>query len=102
MSGISREEIDQIASLCRIALSDEERDSLQKNVDRLLKQMSVLEEIPTDGVEPCLSPLEGVFMRMDDDVSRPPIPREEILRNAPDQVGGMVKVPIVIQFDEES
>ncbi len=91
---------DHLAKLCRIKLTDGEKIALEQSLDKILDYMNLLDEVPTENVLPCVSVLESLQNVMGEDLQGPLLPREVFLKNAPDQVGGMLKVPSVIHFEE--
>ncbi|NGX39103.1 MAG: Glutamyl-tRNA(Gln) amidotransferase subunit C [Chlamydiae bacterium] len=95
-------DIDQLAHLCRIQCSEEEKKQLSKNLTKILDYINLMNEIDTDGVPPCTTVLETMTNAMREDEPEVPLKREDFLAMAPDHIGGMLKVPPVIQFEEES
>lgn len=91
---------DHLAHLCRIKLTDQEKDNLAISLDKILNYMDLLDEVPTEGVLPCLTVLETIQNVMGEDTEGELLSRDTFLKNAPDEVGGMLKVPPVIQFEE--
>jgi aspartyl-tRNA(Asn)/glutamyl-tRNA(Gln) amidotransferase subunit C len=89
------QQIDAVAHLARIALTDEERQSLGQHLASVLDYVAKLEELDTSDVEPMahVMGIENVFR---DDEPRPSTPREDMLANAPDQACGCYLVPRVI------
>lgn len=103
---ITVEQVRQVAALCRIGLTDEEAERLCGEMAGLLDEVSVLQEIDTDGVEPTAhafddqagadgAGLAGGVMR--DDEPRPPMEREETLANAPRRDGALFRVQAVME-----
>jgi aspartyl-tRNA(Asn)/glutamyl-tRNA(Gln) amidotransferase subunit C len=92
---ISREEIEHIALLARLHLSEEEKDLFGSQLSRILDYMEKLNELDTRDVEPTshVLPLCNV---MRDDILRPSIPRENALANAPDHTDKFYRVPKII------
>ena len=62
--------------------------------------MEQIEEIDTEGVPVCTTVLPALKNVWAEDEPGEHLSRETFLDNAPDQVGGMIKVPSVIQFEE--
>ena len=87
--------IEHDAQLARIALSDDEKQRLERDIDTVLDYISQLKEVPTDDVEPTyhVIPLTNVFR---EDVVETSLPVEEALKNAPDAVDGFFRVPKII------
>ncbi len=93
---LSREEVEHIAGLARLALSDEEVALYQEQLSTILEYFERLQELDTKTIPPTASvlPLRSV-MRADE--PRPPLPREDILANAPAADEGCFKVPAVLE-----
>jgi aspartyl-tRNA(Asn)/glutamyl-tRNA(Gln) amidotransferase subunit C len=93
---LSREEVEHIADLARLALSDEEVARYQGQLSTILEHFEHLQELETDDIPPTASvlPLRSV-MRADE--ARPPLERERILQNAPEARDGCFKVPAVLE-----
>jgi aspartyl-tRNA(Asn)/glutamyl-tRNA(Gln) amidotransferase subunit C len=97
METITKETIHHLARLCRIDCTDEEIETLEKDVKNILNYIEMLNDLPTEGVTPCLRvipQLENVFR--EDKVGQT-LSRDLFLQNAPDKVGGLIKVPTVIK-----
>ena len=92
---LTLDEVDHIAELARLALSDEERALYQEQLSAILDFFGRLQELDTEAIEPTASvlPLRSV---MREDAPRPPFPREDILANAPDARDGCFSVPRVL------
>ncbi|NGX38121.1 MAG: Glutamyl-tRNA(Gln) amidotransferase subunit C [Chlamydiae bacterium] len=88
-----------LAGLCRIKLSEIEKETLGKSLKKILSYMDLIDEIPTDDTHSCTHVLETVNNVWAEDEIGPTLDRETFLKNAPDQVGGMVKVPPIIEFE---
>lgn len=95
------DDIEHLAHLCRIKLSKDRKAKTEENLKKVLNYISQLEEVDTTDVLPCTTILETMVNVMGEDKERSiQFSRESFLQNAPDQVGGMIKVPPVIQFEE--
>jgi len=97
MPPFNEEELNKLTKLCRIACTDEEKKALYGHITNILKYIEQLDEVPTDGVKPCLRVLEDRTNVMRDDTVGELLSREAFLANAPSHVGGMVRVPPVIK-----
>lgn len=65
---------------------------------RVLEYVSLLDEVNTDDVKPCTYVLKEMLQNtMRDDRIDQVLPRETFLANAPDQIGGMIRVPPVLK-----
>jgi aspartyl-tRNA(Asn)/glutamyl-tRNA(Gln) amidotransferase subunit C len=93
---LSREEVEHIADLARLALSDEEIAAHQEQLSAILGHFERLQALDTEGIPPTASVLPlGSVMREDED--RPPLERERLLKNAPETEGGCFRVPAVLE-----
>jgi aspartyl-tRNA(Asn)/glutamyl-tRNA(Gln) amidotransferase subunit C len=93
---ISREDVEHVAELARLGLSDAEIDLMQGQLNRILEAVNQLQSVDTSSVGPTASviALENV---MRDDVPRPPMDREATLANAPLREGPLLRVPVVLE-----
>ncbi len=96
MSENSQIDIDYVAKLARIALSDEEKVKFSEQLASILGYVEKLEELDTEGVEPTAHPypMENVWQ---EDVVTSALPVEEALKNAPKQRQNMIVVPKVVE-----
>jgi len=93
---ISREEVEHVAFLARLGLSEEEKETLQEQLSAILEHMRTLNELDTSEIPPTAQviPLRNV-MRPDE--ARPSLPVQDVLRNAPDREADFFRVPHVLE-----
>jgi aspartyl-tRNA(Asn)/glutamyl-tRNA(Gln) amidotransferase subunit C len=93
---ISRADVEHVAELARLNLTDEELDRLQGQLSRILEAIAVLRDVDTSHVGPTATvlTLENV---MRDDEPRDGISREAALANAPLREGDHLRVPLVLK-----
>ena len=93
---ISIEEIEHIASLARLSLTEKEKQLFGSQLSSILDYMEKLNELDTRNIEPTshVLPLSNV---MRNDVPGPSIPREDALMNAPDHTEKFFRVPKIIE-----
>jgi len=99
MSHINRSQVDRVAELARISLSEQEADQLAVELDSFLGYVETLNELDTEGIVPTSHPI-ALSTPMRDDVPEPPIDPEHAVDNAPESAGSAFVVPKVI--DSES
>ena len=93
---LSREEVEHIAELARLALSEEELALYQEQLSDILEHFEQLQELDTEAIEPMATVLRlSSVMRPDE--ARPPFQRDDILANAPDAERGCFGVPAVLE-----
>lgn len=96
MSRITKEEVKHVANLARLAISEEEAEVFQKQLDAIITFAEQLNEIDTDGVEPTSHVLDMKNV-LREDIPTKGLPVEEVLKNAPDHENGQIKVPSIIE-----
>ena len=89
-------DIEKVARLARLELSEEERKTFGNQLEQILTYMEQLNQLDTIGVEPTSHaiPLHNVFR---EDETRASFSQEEILSISPDQEDGHFKVPRIIE-----
>jgi aspartyl-tRNA(Asn)/glutamyl-tRNA(Gln) amidotransferase subunit C len=97
MSNFTRETLENLEKLCKITLSEKEKDSLLQGIKNILSYMEQLNELDTTNVPPCSHILkdlqQNVFRK--DEIGQT-LTREEFLSDAPEKISGMVQVPLII------
>ena len=93
---LEREQVLHIAKLARIELSDAEVETYSEQLSEIIGHFDVLDGVDTAGVEPTAHtlPIRNVFA---EDVSRPSLPREEVLALAPNTEDGYLRVRAVLE-----
>jgi aspartyl-tRNA(Asn)/glutamyl-tRNA(Gln) amidotransferase subunit C len=88
--------IDYVANLARLALTDEEKATFSRQLGDVLRYVEKLREIDVSQVEPTAHafPVYNVWA---DDVPAPALPVDAALRNAPAERDHMIVVPIVVE-----
>jgi aspartyl-tRNA(Asn)/glutamyl-tRNA(Gln) amidotransferase subunit C len=96
MTQISRDDVQHLAQLSSLHLSDAEVDGLQADISNILHYVEQLGELQTDGVEPTyqVTDLENVWR--DDQVVDDQISREQLLSLSKESLNHQVKVPKVL------
>ena len=92
---LSRADVEKVASLARLQLSETELETMTGQLAGIVRYVDQLAEVNTDGVEPMAHAIEvtNVFA---EDVVEPSLPREEALANAPRHNGRGYLVPAVL------
>ena len=96
MARISREEVERVARLARLELTEEEKERMIAQLDSILGYIDKLNELDTDQVEPTTTVIPMVSV-MREDVVRPSLSQEEALANAPDREDAYFRVPRIIE-----
>lgn len=93
---ISKEEIEHIAMLARLSLTEEEKELFGVQLSSILDYMETLNELDTEHIEPTSHVLSLINV-MREDKPRDSIPREDALSNAPDRTEKFYRVPKIIE-----
>lgn len=93
---IDRDAVDYVARLARLALSDEERDTMRAELSDILEHAGRIQALDLDGIEPTSHPVPQVNALRDDEV-RASLSQEEALAGAPVAENGRFKVPRIIE-----
>jgi len=93
---LSREEVQHVALLARVGLSEADIEKFQGQLSQILDYFEVLKQVDTEGVPPTahVLPLQNV-MRPDE--VAPSLPQEEILANAPQVEEGHFRVHAILE-----
>jgi aspartyl-tRNA(Asn)/glutamyl-tRNA(Gln) amidotransferase subunit C len=88
--------IQHVATLARLALTDDEAARYGSQLDGILTYIDTLAQYDLDGVEPTAHAMP-VFDVMRPDESLPGFTQEQTLVNAPRRVGNQFQIPKVIE-----
>ena len=93
---VTKKDVDYVADLARLQLTEEETESLVSDMNQILDYMTTLEEVDTSDVEP-LEHVIDLEYRLRDDEAKEPLSHEDALKNAPDADSDYFRVPRVIE-----
>ena len=91
---LSIKEVEHIAALARLALTDAEKRQYSEQLSDILDYAARLDELDTDQIPPTASVLD-MHLRLREDESRPGLSTEDVLKNAADTEDDQFKVPPV-------
>lgn len=93
---LTKQDIESVAYLSRLELSEEEKDKLTGQINRLLDNFGELAKLDTDDVEPTSHtiPVFNVFRK---DEVRPSVSVEDVISNAPQAADNCFVVPRVVE-----
>jgi len=100
MARINRADVERVALLARLSLSDQEAERLVREFDSFLDYIDTLQEIDTSGVLPTAHPISLPTPTRPDRPSAP-MDAELAVANAPEAAGGAFLVPKVIDSETE-
>ncbi|HKD77405.1 MAG TPA: Asp-tRNA(Asn)/Glu-tRNA(Gln) amidotransferase subunit GatC [Ktedonobacterales bacterium] len=97
---ISRDDVQHIAQLARMRLTDNEVTELATQLSGILEHIAVLQEADVSAVPPStatLTPIGPDSATMSDDRIVPSYPPDELLANAPEREGNYARVKAVLE-----
>jgi aspartyl-tRNA(Asn)/glutamyl-tRNA(Gln) amidotransferase subunit C len=89
-------DVDHVARLARLALTDEERERFGRQLALILEHAEKVGEVAAEEVPPTSHPVprSNVFRP---DEPKPSLPHEEALAGAPEPEGGLFRVPPIVE-----
>ncbi|EFG26808.1 glutamyl-tRNA(Gln) amidotransferase subunit C [Scardovia inopinata] len=95
MPRFTRQEIEHLGDLSRIALTDQEIERLQGELNVITDSIDKVQEVAKDHVPPTANPVPlEAYMREDEPIA--PLTQEEALSGAPRQEEGMFVAPQIL------
>jgi aspartyl-tRNA(Asn)/glutamyl-tRNA(Gln) amidotransferase subunit C len=96
MTKLSLKDVQYLATLSNLKLSDQEAESLTEDLGRIVGYIEQLSELDTEGVEPTyeVTGLENIWR--EDEVRASGVTKEQLLALAPHSQQDQIKVPKVL------
>lgn len=98
MTALTRADVEHLARLARLSLTDDELDHYATQMDVILQAVSRVAEVAADDIPPTSHPIpmQNVYR---DDIARPSLDRDEVAAAAPAWEDDRFRVPRIL--DEE-
>ena len=93
---IKREDILHLANLSNLSLTDDEIESLGKDLQGIIKYISQLDELDTKDVEPTYQVFEMENVWRNDEICEQGVSREELLALSEKSRDNQIEVPKVL------
>ena len=95
MATLSRSDVEHVAYLARLGLTDDELTLLEGQLNHILDQYAILATVPTDHIAPTAQTIElETILR--EDVVTPSLSSEDALAGAPERTGDYFVVPAIL------
>jgi len=94
-SKISEKEVEHIANLARIELTEEEKRSFTEQFNTILEYFEIINDLDTEDVPPTSHVIDVTNAFREDQVS-PSLAIEDVLKNASKKERGFFKAPKII------
>jgi aspartyl-tRNA(Asn)/glutamyl-tRNA(Gln) amidotransferase subunit C len=98
MPALSRADVEHVAHLARLGLSDDELRLLEGQLNHILDQYAILAKLDTDAIPPTAQTIELENI-LRDDIVKESLPVEAVLANAAERDGDFVVVPPILGGD---
>jgi len=93
---LTREEMDHLALLARLGLTDQEKDRMASQLGDILQHMERLNQLDTEHILPTAQVIEATNV-LREDAARPGLPHEKALANAPRTEEPFVRVLPILE-----
>ena len=93
---LSPQEVEHIAKLARLELTDEQKERYRGQLEGILDHVAKLQELDTENVPPTAS-VSVAQMPLRADESRPGLSKDDLLKNAPQQEDDQFQIPPVFE-----
>ncbi|HPO37568.1 MAG TPA: Asp-tRNA(Asn)/Glu-tRNA(Gln) amidotransferase subunit GatC [Kiritimatiellia bacterium] len=85
-----------VAELARLALTPEEKDTFQQQLETIVRYVEKIGELDLDGIEPTMHG-QSVVNVFREDVVVPSVGRDCFLANAPERNDAEIRLPKVVE-----
>ena len=89
-------DVDHVARLARLALSDEEKERFRRQLGLILEHAEKVGEVAAEDVPPTAQPIPRANV-LRPDVVQPSLSQEEALAGAPEVEDGRFRVPRIVE-----
>jgi aspartyl-tRNA(Asn)/glutamyl-tRNA(Gln) amidotransferase subunit C len=93
---LSHSEVEHIAELAKLSLTDEEREMFREQLSAILEYAEMLQHLDTEAIPPTATVLPQRNVMAPDEV-KPSFPREDVLSNAPQVEDDYFKVQAILK-----
>lgn len=95
MANISHKEVEHVAQLARLDLTEPEKTLFGEQLTQILSFVEQLQEVSTEGIPPTASVAEQTSI-LREDIPREGLSQEQALSNAPEASDGFFVVPKIL------
>jgi aspartyl-tRNA(Asn)/glutamyl-tRNA(Gln) amidotransferase subunit C len=93
---LSREEVQHIARLARLGMTETELERFREQLSNILENFEILQPVDTTDVPPTTQSVALQNVVRDDEVA-PSLPPDDVLANAPQRDGEFFRVKAVLE-----
>lgn len=93
---ITRQDVEKVAKLARLAITEAETEMFAKQLSQILGHVDKLNQYDTEGIDPTATVL-GQTNVFREDIVRPSLPVDKALANAPERAADWFCVPKILE-----
>ena len=97
---VTKKELNKIAKLSKLSLSEAELKTHTKDINNILDYMDLLNEIDTSYVEKLVNVHDTHRVLREDDTEKSN-PKEKVIENSPKSKGDYIEIPLVVKKDSQ-
>jgi aspartyl-tRNA(Asn)/glutamyl-tRNA(Gln) amidotransferase subunit C len=95
MAALSRADVEHVAYLARLGLTDAELRTLEGQLNHIVDQYAIFAQLDTEAIPPTAQTIELENI-LREDVARESLPPEAVLANAAETDGDFIVVPAIL------
>lgn len=95
MATLSRADVEHVAYLARLGLTDAELRTLEGQLNHIVDQYAIFAQLDTEAIPPTAQTIELENI-LREDVARESLPPEAVLANAAESDGDFIVVPAIL------
>jgi aspartyl-tRNA(Asn)/glutamyl-tRNA(Gln) amidotransferase subunit C len=95
VASLSRADVEHVAYLARLGLTDDELARLEGQLNHIVDQYAILARLDTEAIPPTAQTIELENI-LREDVAREAMPVEDVLGNAAETDGEFIVVPAIL------
>lgn len=92
---VDKKDIEKLAHLARLKVDEIQAEEFAQQLSKILDYFKDIAEVPTQNIEPLVTPSDMEAYWREDEAHQD-LSADEMLSNAPDRVGRLLKVPPVV------
>lgn len=98
---ITEDTIKHVATLSRLEFSDDEMGKFTEQMSSIINMANQLQEVDTEGVEETVQVVDrDTVFREDKPEHWQGQNRDTLMKNVPEKANGFIKVPVIIEKDD--
>ena len=97
---VSEKEVEKIASLSRLSLSQEELARHTEDMNNILDHMDLLNEVDTDNVDELVN-VHDMTSPLRDDTFEDSLDKDSVIENSPESLQDYIEVPLVLKKESQ-